>query len=133
MQPHTRALIAAVAFVCITGKTVAGIYDHAQKRDLRVAAQKRGDQVRGVDSERDAKFGGALPEIYDSGDKAFFSVEHDGATVKGYDRHSSGFYSAQVVAGVVQVFDHSLGTWFSYDIQDADAANAWHREGDITL
>lgn len=127
METHTRAMVAATAFAQATGKKVAGIYDHAAGRDLQIAAEFRGNELRGFDGERQVKFGGTLPEIYDAGDKTFVSFETDGATVKGYDRNSSSFYAANVIDGVVQVYDHGESAWFAYDIQDADAAGSYHR------
>lgn len=127
MQPHTRALIAATAFAVLTGKKVAGLYDHSATRDRRIAAERRGDQVQGVDGDRAAKFGGTLPEIFDAGDKAHISFEVEGTKVRGYDRASSTFYDAQVSDGVVQVYDHGADAWFAYDIQDADAPQSYHR------
>ncbi len=128
MQPHTRAMIAAAAFACVTGKKVAGLYDHSAGRDLRIAAEKRGNQVQGFDGERDARFGGTLPELHDAGDKTFVSFAIDGTRVEGYDRGTSGFYTAHVTDAVVQVFDHSQNAWFTYDIQDAASAHSYHRK-----
>jgi hypothetical protein len=127
MEPHTRAMIAAAAFACVTGRTVAGIYDHSRGRDLRIAAERRGDRLKGFDGERGVAFGGDLPELYDAGDKTFVSFEIDGGEVKGYDRGSSGFYAAHVAPGIVQLFDHSQGAWFAYDIQDGAAADSYLR------
>ena len=120
-------MIAASAFASITGKKVAGIYDHSAGRDLRIAAQNRGDHIQGFDGERGVKFGGALPELYDAGDNTYVSFEIDGMTVKGYDRGSAGFYVAHVTDEVVQVFDYSRDAWFAYDIQDAESAKGYHR------
>jgi hypothetical protein len=128
MDTHTRAMIAAVTFACVTGRTVAGLYDHAAGRDLRIAAEKRGDQLQGFDGERGVKFGGTLPEIYDAGTRAFVSCAIDGTKAQGYDRASSGFYTAQVTQGVVQVFDDSHSAWFAYDVQDAQSAQGYHRD-----
>jgi hypothetical protein len=127
MQPHTRAIIAASAFAFVTGKKVAGLYDHTAGRDLQIAADIRGDQLQGYDGERAVSFGGAATELYDGGDKAFISVEVEGTKMRGYDRGSSGAYEAQVTGGLVQVFDHSAGAWFAYDIQDAGSAQSYLR------
>jgi len=127
MQTHTRALIAAAAFACVTGRKVAGIYDHTAGQDLRIAAERRGDQVQGFDGERGARFGGTLPELYDSADKSFVSFAVEGNEVSGYDRSSSTHYTARVTDGVVQLYDHGASAWFAYDIQDEDAAAAYHR------
>ena len=129
MQTHTRALIAAAAFACVTGRKVAGIYDHTAGQDLRIAAERRGDQVQGFDGERGARFGGTLPELYDSADKSFVSFAVEGNEVSGYDRSSSTHYTARVTDGVVQLYDHGAGEWFAYDIQDEDAGAAYHRGG----
>ena len=120
-------MVAATAFAFITGKKVAGLYDHSAGQDLRIAAEIRGDQLQGFDGDRGVKFGGSLPELYDAGDKAFVSFEIDGTKVQGYDRSSSSFYAAHVADGLVQVFDHSQSAWFAYDIQDAESANSYHR------
>ena len=130
MEPHTRAMIAA-AFAAVTGKKVAGLYDHSARRDLQIAAECRGDQLQGFDGERGVKFCGTLPELYDAGDKAFVSFAVDGTKVQGYDRGSSVFYTAQVTDAVVQVFDHSQNTWFAYDIQNAQSANSYYRHPEI--
>lgn len=127
MHLHTRALIAAAAFAFITGKKVAGIYDHSAQRDLLIAAECRGAQLQGFDGERGVKFGGTLPEIYDAGDGTFVSLEIDGTKAQGYDRASSSFYTAHVSDGLVQVYDHSQSAWFAYDIQDADSVQSYHR------
>ena len=127
MLPHTRALVAAATFAVVSGRKVAGVYDHAEGRRLEVAAEARGDKLQGHDGERGVAFGGTVPELYDAGDKAFVSFEVDGAQAKGYDRATSSFYTAEVRDGVVQVYDHEHGAWFAYDIQDADADRSFHR------
>lgn len=120
-------MIAAATFAYLTGKKVAGIYDHAERRDLRIAAEFRGDQLQGLDGDRAAKFGGTLPEIYDAGDQVFVSFAVDGGTVKGYDRGTSSFYAANVTDGAVQVYDYSDSAWFAYDVQDAGSLASYHR------
>ncbi|EIZ77950.1 hypothetical protein WSK_3426 [Novosphingobium sp. Rr 2-17] len=127
MHSHTRAIIAAAAFAFVTGKKVAGMYDHSGERDLLIAAEIRGDQLQGFDGDRGVKFGGTPPEIYDAGDETFVSFEIDGTTMKGYDRGSSSFYEARVGDGVVQVFDHDQNAWFAYDIQNAQALQSYYR------
>lgn len=117
MHPHTRAMIAASAHAVIIGKKVAGIYDHAAGRHLRIAAECRGNRLQGLDAERAAKFGGTLPELYDEGDKVYISLAVEGSTASGYDRGSAGFYTAEVSEGVVQVYDHSQSIWFAFDVQ----------------
>ncbi|HUD27585.1 MAG TPA: hypothetical protein VMQ93_01855 [Novosphingobium sp.] len=128
MHEYTRAIVAAAAFAVVTGKKVAGVYDHSAGRDRRIAAEARDGRLQGIDGDRAVKFGGTLPELYDAGDKAFVSLETDGTKFRGYDRATSGFYAGEVSEGVVQVFDHSLGMWFAYDIQDAEAAQSYHRK-----
>lgn len=133
MQNHTRAMIAATAFAFVTGKKVAGVYDHSAAKDLQIAAEARDRQLQGFDGERSIKFGGVLPEIRDAGDKATVTFEIDGRKVTGYDRASSSFYEAQVADGLVQVFDHGQGAWFAYDIQDAEAVQSYYRKADTGL
>jgi hypothetical protein len=127
MNPDTRAIVAAATFACLADKKVAGIHDHSTGRDLHIAAEFRGDQLQGYDGDRAVKFGGKLPEIRIGTDKSLVSFEVNGATVKGYDRGTSSFFTANVTDGVVQVFDHAEGAWFAYDVQDADAASSYHR------
>lgn len=119
MQPHTRAMIAASAHAVITGRKVAGIYDHAAGEHLRIAAECRANRLQGIDGDRSARFGGTLPELYDENDKVFITLTVDGSSARGYDRGSSGFYDATVSEGVVQLYDHSESTWFSFDVQIA--------------
>lgn len=120
MQPHTRAIIAAAAYAVITGKTVAGIYDHAGGRHLRIAAECRGSHVQAFDGERDAPFGGALPELYDAADGTFISLEADGMTARGHDRGSASSYVANVADRLVQLYDHGQSAWFAFQVQIAE-------------
>ncbi|PNU02985.1 hypothetical protein [Novosphingobium guangzhouense] len=131
MQSHTRSLIAAATFAAITGRKVAGLYDHTLGRDRRIAAECREGRLQGRDGDRGARFGGTLPEIFDATDKAFISLEIEGEgdarSARGYDRGSSTFFTAQVRDGVVQVYDHTANAWFAYDVQDPDAASSYLR------
>jgi hypothetical protein len=127
MAPHTRSMIAAAAFAYRTGKKVAGLYDHAGAQDRRIAAEFRANQLQGFDGDRNVRFGGTLPEIFDAGDKAFVSFEVKDDAIKGYDRSTSTFFAATVSGGVVQVYDHGESAWFAYDIQDVDAPSSYHR------
>ena len=120
-------MVAAAAFAFATGKKVAGIYDHSAGRDLRIAAEARGNELRGFDGERSVKFGGTLPELHDAGDKTFVSFEITGTKAQGFDRGTSSHYEANVTDGLVQLFDHSQNAWFAYDIQDGEAAQSYHR------
>jgi hypothetical protein len=124
MQPHTRALVAAAAHAVITGRKVAGLYDHGAGRHLKVAAECRGDWLQAFDGERRAKFGGTLPELFDEGDKSFVSFEVDNMSARGYDRGSASFYVANVSDRLVQLFDHSENAWFTFAVQVADDAPA---------
>jgi hypothetical protein len=117
MQAHTRALIAASAHAIITGKKVAGIYDHSAGRHLRIAAECRGNRLQGVDGERQARFGGTLPELHDEAEGNFVSLATDGSRASGYERNSEGFYTAEVTEQQVQVYDHSESSWYAFDIQ----------------
>jgi hypothetical protein len=119
MNPHIRAMVAASAHAVIIGKKVAGVYDHVAGRHLRIAAECRGDRLKGLDGDRLAKFGGTLPELYDAGDKASVTLDTDGATARGYDRSSAGFYVAQVTDRLVQLYDHNEKAWFAFDVQVA--------------
>ena len=124
MVPHTRALLAASAYTFIAGDKVAGIYDHAAKRHLRIAAESRGDHLQGYDGDRASRFGGTLPEIYDAGDKAFLSLAIEGSKVQGYDRGTSTFYEANVADRLVQLYDHGRSEWFAFAIQVAEHQSA---------
>ena len=127
MLPHIRALVAASTFAFVTGKTVAGIYDHLAQRSLKIAVQVQGDQLQGADGDRGTSFGGALPELYDAGDQAYISIEVDGLSATGFDRGSSHAYTARVEDDCVQIYDHGAKSWFTYDIQDPNAAHNYHR------
>lgn len=117
MAPHTRALIAAAAFAFITGKKVAGMHDHSTGRDLRIAAECRGNQLQGFDGDRSVGFGGELPELYDAGTRTFVSLEIDGANAQGFDRASSTAFTAHVTDQRVQLYDHGEGAWFTFDLE----------------
>ena len=119
MSPHTRAMVSAAAHAFIFGKKVAGVHDHEAGRDLRIAAEARGDRLQGFDGDRSAKFGGTLPELFDAGDDAFVSLEIDGVTAKGYDRRSSSHYALTATDQVVQLYDYAADAWFAFSIQVA--------------
>jgi hypothetical protein len=116
MQAHTRALVAASAYAVITGKKVAGIFDHTANEQLQIAAECRGIELKGADGDRSVVFGGTLPELYDDGDRAFISLEVDGATARGYDRGSQGHYVAQVSDRLIQLYDHRQSAWFAFEV-----------------
>jgi hypothetical protein len=116
MSPHRRAMVAASAYALITGNKVAGIYDHAAGRHLRIAAEAQGEHLQGLDGDRAAKFGGTLPELYDAADKAFVSLEIDGQAARGYDRVSSHHYSLTATDRLVQLYDHGEEAWFAFDV-----------------
>jgi len=111
----------------LTGKKVAGLYDHTTGQDLRIAAEARGDSVQGFDGDRAAKFGGTLPELHDAADQTFISCTRDGATMRGHDRGSSTAYTARVEDNVAQVFDHGQNRWFSYDVLDPAKDGQYYR------
>jgi hypothetical protein len=117
MAPHARAMIAAAAFAFITGKKVAGMHDHSSGKDLRIAAECRGDQLQGYDGDRSCGFGGALPELYDAGARSFVALEIDGANAQGFDRASASAFSAHIADQRVQLYDHVKSAWFTFDIE----------------
>jgi hypothetical protein len=117
MQPHTRAIVAASAHALVTGKKVAGLYDHAARRHLRIAAEARGTHLQGYDGDRDARFGGSLPELRDMGDGASLHMDVEKDEARGYDRSSSSHFTAKVGERLVQLYDHAEGAWFSFDVQ----------------
>ena len=119
MLPHIRALIAASAYTFISGEKVAGVYDHAAGCHLRIAAEARGDHLQGYDEARSARFGGTLPELFDAREKTFISMTIEGSTAQGYDRGSSGFYTANVTDQIVQLYDHGQSEWFAFGMQSA--------------
>ena len=127
MQPHTRALVAAATFAILTGKKVAGIYDHAAGRSLKIAAEARGMLLQAYDGHREARFGGSLPELYDEGDKTHVSFLIENEEVRGHDRHSASDFAARVTEALVQVYDYGEKAWFHYDIQDPKAAKSFYR------
>ena len=116
MSPHTRAMIAASAHAFIFGKKVAGVHDHVEERDLRIAAEVRGGRLMGFDGDRSARFSGALPELHDAGDNALISLEIDGASARGYDRGSASHYQLTAEEQMVQLYDHGAGAWFAFSI-----------------
>lgn len=127
MQPHTRALVAAASFAFVTGKKVGGLYDHAEGRDRLIAAESRGDQLQGFDGERQAKFSGRLPELYDEGDRQSISIIVQDGSVRGHDRISGTDFAAKVGEGFVQVYDYGAGAWFDYEVQNPDAQMSYYR------
>ncbi|MBH0114899.1 hypothetical protein I5E68_18280 [Novosphingobium sp. YJ-S2-02] len=128
LAPHTRAIVAATAFALVTGKKVAGLYDHTAARDLRVAAEARDNAVQGVDAESGTKFGGTLPDILVAKERTWISFALENGEVTGYDRASATHFTARVENGAVQVYDHAGATWFAYEVQDASAPQSYYRE-----
>ncbi len=120
-------MVAAAALACITGKKAAGIHDHSSGQALAIAAECRGDQLRGFDGDRGVKSGGTLPDLHDAGDGTIVSLKVDGTKATGFDRVTSSYYEARVTGGLVQVFDHGQDAWFAYDIQDGQAPRGYHR------
>ncbi|MFC4256484.1 hypothetical protein GRI97_09850 [Altererythrobacter xixiisoli] len=129
MQTHTRALIAAAAFAFVTGRKVAGMFDHTAGQDLRIAAEARGDRLQGHDGDRDAAFGGTLPEIQEAGASSSITIKRHEGRATGYDRASETHFEAVVEDGMVKLYDHGEAAWFAYEIQDADAAQSYYRGG----
>jgi hypothetical protein len=125
MFAHTRAMVAAAAHAFIVGRKVAGVFDHSARRDLRIAAESRGDQLQGFDGDRGAKFGGTLPELYDAGEEAFISMEIDGEKVRGHDRTTSHSYMAQVTDRLVQLYDYGEDAWFAFDIRSTESGHGY--------
>ncbi|WP_246152392.1 hypothetical protein [Sphingomonas montanisoli] len=112
-------MLAASVHAFVAGEKVAGIYDHSANRHLRIAAEARGNHLQGYDDDRSIRFGGTLPELFDTGDKVFISLLIEGSSAQGYDRGSSGFYTVNVVDRLVQLYDHSRSEWFAFSIQIA--------------
>lgn len=127
MQPHTRAIVAASTFAILTGHKVAGVYDHSASRRLKIAAECRGNKLRGLDGERGVKFGGDLPELYDAGDMTYVSLKVDCETIRGHDRRSACDFSAHVNGALVQLYDYAASTWFTYDIQGPESGKSYYR------
>jgi hypothetical protein len=124
MQPYHRAIVAASAYAVITGRKVAGVYDHGAERHLKIAAEAQGQRVQALDGDRLARFGGTLPELYDEAEGVFISLECDGVTARGYDRGTGSFYAAEVGDRIVQLFDHGQACWFAFSIREVAAAQA---------
>jgi hypothetical protein len=126
MTDDTRALIAALGFASITGKTVAGLHDHAAMRDRRLAAQRRGQAVQAHDGDRDLHFGGTLPDIRDQNGQPL-SRSLEGHSLRAYDRTANAFTRPASATGWCRSSTMPPGPWFAYDVQDADAPNRYHR------
>ncbi|MDR6114705.1 MULTISPECIES: hypothetical protein [unclassified Sphingomonas] len=119
MQPHIRAIVAASVHAFVTGRKVAGLYDQSTARHLRIAAEARGPHLQGYDGERNAKFGGTLPELLDTGADAAIHMEVEDDAARGYDRSSSSHFTAKVADQMVQLYDHADGAWFTFEMQSA--------------
>lgn len=119
MLPHTRAIVVAAAYALVRGRKVAGVHDHATGEDLRIAAEARGSRVQAIDGDREAVFGGTLPELHDADSGAFISLEIEGDTARGYDRGSATHYTITVTDLMVQFYDHGEDAWFAFGILPA--------------
>jgi hypothetical protein len=98
------------------------MHDHFSGKDLRIAAECRGNQLQGYDGDRGAGFGGQLPDLFDAGAQSFVSLEIDGAKAQGFDHASATAYTAQVEDRRVQVFDYGENAWFTFDMVVAGPA-----------
>jgi hypothetical protein len=119
MKSHVRAIVAASAHSYITGRKVAGLYDHATGRHLRIAAEARAEHLQGYDGDRDSRFGGSLPDLQDVREGASIHMAIEGSTARGYDRSSSGHFTVAASDRSVQLYDHAETAWFSFDVQTA--------------
>ncbi|MEH3106871.1 MAG: hypothetical protein PGN09_06165 [Sphingomonas fennica] len=117
MHAYTRALVAAAAYALVSGRKVAGVYDHAGGRHLRIAAEARDGHVQGYDGDRAVRFGGSLPELRDVGVGTAIHMTVDGATVRGFDRGAAGHFTGEVTDGTVQLYVHAEGVWYAFGIQ----------------
>lgn len=120
MQPDIRAIIAASSHALATGRKVAGLYDQAQDRHRRIAAEARGEHLQGLDGNRNVKFGGSLPELRETGSGAAIYMEIADDGTKGFDRSSSGHFTCRVEDQVVQLYDHAESAWFTFVVQGVD-------------
>jgi len=119
MHNHTRAMIAASAYAAITGRKVAGLYDHTGAVHLRIAAECRDGRVQGADGDRSATFGGILPEIHDAREQTFVSLAVEGHKAHGYDRGTQTHYALEVKDRLINLYDHGVATWFAFEVQFA--------------
>jgi hypothetical protein len=112
-------MVAASAHALVTGRKVAGLYDHSAGRHLRIAAEARGRSLMGFDGGRQARFGGTLPDLGDAGRPPTVWMELTGGEGRGFDRASSTHFAVKVSERTVQLFDHSRGEWFAFAVQIA--------------
>lgn len=110
-------MIAASAHALVTGRKVAGLHDHATGRHLRIAAESRGEHLQGLDDDRQARFGGTLPELRDAASGAQLHMALRGSTALGYDRRSATHFTANVSERQVQLYDHGRADWSTFDVQ----------------
>lgn len=121
MNSQIRALAAASAHALVTGRKVAGLYDHAEKRERAIAAECRAPSLRGFDGDRQSAFGGTLPAVHDVGSGSGFSLAHEGGRTWGRDEASGTDFTVELRDGLVQIYDHAAAQWFSYDIREEDS------------
>jgi hypothetical protein len=110
-------MIAACAYAAITGKKVAGLYDHTAAIHLQIAAEARDGRLQGADGDRSVRFGGTLPEIFDAGDNIFVSLQVEGSKARAYDRGSQEHCAVEVAGTVVNVYDYAAAAWFAFEPQ----------------
>lgn len=117
MQPPLRAMIAAASHAFVLRRKVAGLYDHEAGRHIRVAAEAKGQHLQGYDGERDARFGGTLPELRDMGEDATVHMTVQGTETRGFDRGSASHFTTRVTEEQVQLYDHGAAAWFAFDVR----------------
>lgn len=120
--PHAplRALAAAAAHALVTGRKVAGLYDHAAARERAIAAECRAPSLRGHDGDRGCAFGGTLPSLHDAGSGSGFSLAHEGGRTWGRFG-TGGDFTIGLREGLVQLYDHAAAQWFAYDIREENS------------
>ncbi|WP_261269835.1 hypothetical protein [Sphingomonas sp. LC-1] len=120
MQSDMRAIIAASSHALVKGRKVAGLYDQAEDRHRRIAAEARGEHLQGFDGDRGVKFGGTLPEIQDNAAGGSIHFEIADGEARGYDRSSAGHFTCRIDDDLVRLYDHAVGAWFTFGVQTVD-------------
>lgn len=109
-----RALIAALGLAHASGRSVTGLYDHAQARHLNLTASASGTLLNAIDLDRKAKVSGTLPDLFDHARNSHIHFTGEAGTYIGYDHQSGTHFNVQITADSAAVYDHAQAAWSQY-------------------
>jgi len=116
MNPDLRTCIAYVAGCLITGTTPHQVFDKARNLRVRMKGSIKGGVVEVFDYERNCKFMGSLPTLFDFGTDTAFSLEISGKNFSGRDKHAEQYIAGTVEGKRIKLHDYGQARDFYYEL-----------------